>query len=292
VCGLDVVVPAATTPPTTTPALEIGCGLAIDPAGDELVVRDPIEIPDVRMLLDATERAALPTTGAGVSIWITLCYQERGIEPNRPVLPDACGASPDCLYGKTREQVCVKATTTPPSAETTCACCSPNAPGTCVLLARIDGLLAGTTAIVATAIHPEVRTRLAGAPGAAISEVSWTHGATFGVADAQSRLGMGANALGLVFAFSSPVIAGETSPQGLVDALLYKTSGAIVSVAGKLTWTLNAAGYATGVRFDSIAPQGVTPESGDRVAIELRGMRLRDTCGAALAMFESWFFVS
>src|SRR5215470_4464460 len=148
VCGLEVLVPPPATPPLPTPALQVSCGLAIDADGNELVVRDPIDIPDALALLPAAERAALPTTGNGVPVWITLCFQERGIEPNRPVLPDACGASPDCLFGRTREQVCVGATTTAPAADARCAsCCEPPPDDRCATLARIDGVLAGQTTV-------------------------------------------------------------------------------------------------------------------------------------------------
>src|SRR5882762_298022 len=85
VCGLGVVVPAAATPPATAAELQIDPGLALDSDGNELVVRAPIAIADVLALLSPADRASLPTTGNGVSVWLRLCYQERGIEPNRPV---------------------------------------------------------------------------------------------------------------------------------------------------------------------------------------------------------------
>src|SRR5580693_5334052 len=74
VCGLDVEVPAQTTPPSATAALQIDPGFALDPDGNELLVRHPIAIPDVLALLSAADRASLPTSGNGVSLWIEITY--------------------------------------------------------------------------------------------------------------------------------------------------------------------------------------------------------------------------
>jgi hypothetical protein len=283
VCGLEVLVPPPATPPVTTPALQVSCGLAIDRDGNELVVRDPIDIPDVTALLSAAERAALPTTGSGVSVWITLCYHERGIEPNRPVLPDACGAAADCLFGKTREQVCVGATTTAPIPDTRCAtCCEPPPDDRCVTLARIDAVLAGQSAVAASSIHNEARRMLGTHAATTVSGIGWTHGGSYGVADARRLLAIGANPLGLVFQFSAPVHVAETAPQGIVDAWLLKPSGAVVGVPGKLTWAPAPppapAGTALSVTFGSSAPAAVQPEPGDRVHVTLRSAFILDTC--------------
>ena len=269
--------------PLTTPALQVSCGLAIDSDGNELVVRDPIEIPDMLALLPAVERNALPATGSGVPLWITICFQERGIEPNRPVLPDACGGAAGCLYGRTREQVCVTATTKAPTADVRCAtCCEPPPDDRCVLLARIDGVLAGQTSVTASNIHNEVRRALGAHGGTTIDGIGWTHGGSYDVADAQGLLGIGAGAVGLTFRFSAPVWSSETAPQGIVDAWLLKESGAMVAVQGGLTWTAAPppapAGTALTVTFRSSAPAAVQPEPNDRVLITLRSAFVLDVC--------------
>jgi hypothetical protein len=281
VCGLEVVVPPPATPPAITPAVQVATGFAIDADGNELVVRYPIDIPDLTALLSAAERAALPATGSGVPVWITCCYQERGIEPNRPVLPDACGAAGDCLFGRTREQVCIGATTTAPAANPRCSvCCAPPADSSCLVLARIDGVLAGQTTIAASAIHNEVRKVLGLHPTTTINGIGWTQGGTYSVADAKTMLGMGGG--GLTFRFSGPVYESETTPQGIVDAWLLKSSGDVVYVQGGLSWTAAPppapAGTALSVTFQSSAPAAVQPESNDRVLITLRAAFLLDAC--------------
>jgi hypothetical protein len=283
VCGLEVRVPQPTTPPVTTAAIEVGPGLAIDPDGNELVVRDAISVPDLLAILSAAERAALPTSGAGVPVWIALRYHERGIEPSRPVLPDVCGAAADCVYGKTREQVCVAATTTAPVADTRCGtCCDAPPDDASVLLARIDGVLGNTTAIAPTSIHNEVRRTLGTRSPTAVTGITWTHGGSYTVADAESLLGFTASAVGLTFQFSAPVFASETTPQGIVDAWLIKTSGAIVSVPGALDWPAAPppapVGTALSVTFRGTAQTPVKPEPGDRVLITLRAAFVLDVC--------------
>ena len=280
VCGLVVVVPPPATPPGVIPELQVTGGLAIDGDGNELVVRHAIDIADVTALLSAAERAALPTAGNGVSVWITCCYQERGIEPNRPVLPDACGAAGDCLFGKTREQVCVRATTTPPAADPRCTtCCEPPADDGCVVLARIDNVLAGQTTIAAADIHNEVRRTLGTHTATVVNGIGWTHGGSYVVADAQRLLGIGAGSVGLAFHFSAPVNISETAPQGIVDAWLLKASGDMVCVQGGLTWTAAPPpGTALSVTFSSSAPAAVQPEPQDRVLVTLRAAFLLDVC--------------
>lgn len=277
VCGLEVDVPPAATPPATTPELQVECGLAIDAEGNELVVRDPIAIADVRELLTPAEKLALPTSGNGVSVWLTLCYLERGIEPNRPVLPDACGAASDCLYGRTREQVCVKATTTAPTADTRCACCATLPDNTCIVLARIDNVLSTTTTIAPAAIHDEVRRTIAPL-ATTIDSVDWAHGGTYTSAHVNDLLGIGANAPGLQLQFSGPVQIGETSPQGTVDVWLLRQNGDMKFVPGTLTWSGTAPpGMATTLTFKATA-SSVQIGSGDRVQVTVRSAVILDAC--------------
>ena len=283
VCGLEVRVPAPATPPLTTPVVEVSPGLAIDPEGNELVSAGPITVPDVLALLSAAERAALPSTGAGVPVWVALRYHERGIEPSRPVLPDACGAAADCLYGKTREQVCVTATTTAPVPDARCATCceSPPQDGS-VLLARIDGILAGQTAVAPDSIHNEVRRMLGTHAPTTVSGIGWTHGGSYSAADGERLLGLGANPLGLVFQFSGPVHPGETKPQGLVEAWVIKPSGTVVALTGALEWAAAPppapGGTALSVTFLTTGPPAATPEPEDRVLVTLRTAFVLDTC--------------
>jgi hypothetical protein len=271
VCGLDVEVPAPTTPPSTTASLQIDPGFALDPDGNELLVRHPIAIPDVLALLSPADRASLPTSGTGVSLWISIAYHERGIEPNRPVLPDACAASPACLFGKTREDVCVQATLTAPVIPTG-TCCSDAPHHGPIVLARIDGILSTTTAIDPKSIALGARTTLG--VGTTITGVSWQHGYTYTAADASTLLG---GSVGLVFQFSAPVYSGETSPQGTLEVLRITAAGAITAIPGALTWTAAASppNTATAVTFNpSAAP---TLASGDRIAITLRTATMLDS---------------
>lgn len=281
VCGLEVAPRPPATPPSTTPGLQLGCGLALDADGNELVVREPIDIPDLLALLSPVERAALPTTG-GVPVWITLRYAERGISPDRPVLADACGGPLDCAFGRTREQVCVQATTTAPTADGRCATCCEPPPEQLggLVLARIDGVVAGLTEILASDIHNDVRRALGQAPPTTITGINWTHGGSYVDADASRLLGLGVDPVGLSFRFSAPVTITETSPQGLIDAWLVRKTGAVLCLPGTLQWTLAPApaGMATAVTYTASVTGAPTPEVGDRVAITLRSAFLLDAC--------------
>ncbi len=279
VCGLEVIVP----PPGVTAQLQVTAGMAIDSDGNELVVRQTIDIPDLLALLSSSERAGLPASSPGVPVWITCSYQERGIEPNRPVLPDACGGADDCLFGRTREQACIAATTTAPPTDARCTtCCDAPQDDQPVVLARIDGVVAGQTVVAPGNIHNEARRVHGSRIATVVNGIGWTQGGSYTVADAENLLGMGANALGLSFQFSAPIYESETSPQGVVDAWLLKQNGAMVYVQGTLTWTAAPPpappGTATSVTFRSTAPAAVQPEPNDRVLITLRSAFLLDVC--------------
>src|SRR5437773_64987 len=117
--------------------VRILCGLAYDCEGDEIVVRRPHTIDLLAALSEDDRRRA---SAAGGSIYVSICYCAQPVDPTRPVLPDACGAAPDCTFGKLRDSYRVRVTVDAPAHDPRCEpCCSETCPDTCLLLARIDG---------------------------------------------------------------------------------------------------------------------------------------------------------
>jgi hypothetical protein len=281
VCGLGVELPPAATPPLTTPAVQVDPGLGLDPSGNELVVRDPIVIPDVTKLLTAAEQAGLSPNGS--TVWLLLCYQERGIEPTRPVMPDSCGGSGDCLYGMTREQVCVKATTTQPLPPTG-GCCDPPPDQTCLVLAQLDGVIAGQL-LTADQIETDVRT-LAGA-GTTITGAGWNHQATYQLADATTLMGdIVARTGGLRLQFSAPLLIDSfNDDRHVMDVVLLRpTTGDMIYVDGLVVPgppqtgdPANTTRLLTWFRNTKLPPPGTPmPQSGDRVFVTLRSPLILD----------------
>ena len=254
-------------------------GLALDVCGNELVVRNPIVIPDVTKLLTAAEQAALSPQGS--TVWLTLCYQERGIEPTRPVLPDACGGSGDCLYGMTREQVCVKATTTQPPTPTGGCCSEPPEPA-CLIIAQLDGVLANQP-LSATQIETDVRGMVG--TGTTIIGVGWQHGATYlPTPDVATLLGDSVAATGgLRVALSAPVFADSVDRNAVDVVLLRPATGEVLYVDGFTTADATTAGDPAGswravtFRRNTSLSAAPSPKSGDRVVVTVRAALLLDT---------------
>jgi hypothetical protein len=127
--------------------IRIGCGLALDCAGNELIVRRPLLV-DLAAKLGAADLERVKQQPQ--NIFVSLCYCAQPVDPARPALSDACGVTPECVYGKWRDAVLVQVSVDPPKPDERCeTCCEPCAEE-CLLLAEIVDFCPG---------HPLMGTR-------------------------------------------------------------------------------------------------------------------------------------
>src|SRR5262249_19589236 len=109
-------------------------------------------------------------------LYVSICFCEQPIDPTRPVITDACGASPGCVYGKVRESYRVIVTVDPPKPDQRCViCCEPCNERCCVLLAHVRDFRPGQE-IEPHHIHNEVRRPLSTYVPTVIKGISWRTG--------------------------------------------------------------------------------------------------------------------
>jgi hypothetical protein len=192
--------------------IRIKCGLALDCEGNELVVRQPLIVDLWRSLsLEDRKRAK----ASGQCLYVSLCYCEQPVDPVRPVLSDACGASPECLYGKLQDSIRVTVTIDPPKEDTRCETCCEPCIEPCLLLAKIDNFQLGMQ-VSAEQIHNDARRALSTYQFTTITGISWTHGAVYTQDEASHMLGTNEISEGLLVRFSRPVLT-STLVKGVVD---------------------------------------------------------------------------
>ena len=284
VCGLEVVAvpPADPCDPSPLPHTRvlIRCGLAYDCGGNELIVRRDLRV-DLNALLPS-----LPAHGetdkeddVAFTLWLSLAFCEQPADPSRPVLTDACGAAPDCVFGKLRDAVRVRVSLEPPPDESCDSCCSP-CTDPCVLLARIDGFVPGRP-LTAEQIHNEVRRPITPYLATRVEGVSWSHGAAYSPDEASELLA------GLKVRFTRPVRTASIH-RGVVDVWV------IEGGKGRHADVYNLDGELRDGEGNPIAPDptgemtaealifqentGETLQDGDRVLITVRTGFLLDRC--------------
>lgn len=254
------------------------CGLALDCEGNEMVVRRPVTI-DLEHCLCEADRKRL--AGEPGNLYISICYCEQATDPVRPVLPDFCGATPDCTYGRWRDSFRIKVSCEPPAADERCdSCCDPCA-DPCLLLAVILDFQPGRP-LQPQQIRNDVRRYLAVYESTKIAGISWTHGATYSQAEVKSVLGTDDPNGGLEILFSHEVRS-ETLRPGVVDIWVVAggpgNAGNIYHMDGEYM-DIPAEPYTNRVRYRQSS--GETLQSGDRVLIMVRGAFILDACCRAL----------
>jgi hypothetical protein len=260
-------------PPTR---ISIDCGFGIDCHGNELVMRRKCDFdPWPLVPAEARKQAGdLPVT-----LWISLCFCEQGIDPVRPVLNDLCGTVSECAYGKVRESVRVIVRLEPPEPDRRCETCCTECSGCCLLLARIECFRPGER-LEAGAIDNAVRRRLPQAhrPPTVIKGINWVHGARYPKPDGETILGTNDDAGGIVVQFSRPVLA-SSFRHGVLE--LWRIDGGpgrrgnITEIGGHFV-ELPASGTVTSVRYRQTDEGDLN--GGDRVLIQLRCAFILDEC--------------
>ena len=258
--------------------VRIECGLALDCEGNELVVRRPLLVDLVQRMSAADRQRVKEGTH---KLYVSLCYCEQPVDPARPVLSDACGVMPECVYGKLRDGVLVQVTVDPPEQDKRCETCCAPCREKCLLLAEIVGFCAGHP-LHKHQIHNEVRRTLSLYSPTTITGISWHTGHHYTPDQAQDLMGTGdrdePRGKGLEIQFSRPVLASTIRP-GVMDTwvieggrtrrgLVYRKDGEFVDKPTEGT-------------IDRIFYRDTTDEeleSGDRVVVILLTDFILDEC--------------
>jgi hypothetical protein len=253
--------------------LRIGAGLAIDPQGHELVVRQGIRI-DLRDHLSPEDRAKIERDGCG-TVWLSLCYEECGFERVTVPAMDACQIMPGCSDARIREGVRLKAGLEEPDANERCEPCCESSCETCVLLAAIE--VTDGRPLRPDDLDVSVRRPFGLYTPTVITGINWRHGGSYAAASARDLLGR-RNSGGLELRFSRKVHA-ETVTPGVMDVRILRGGR---GYAGGIQWIqggfLPPDGTGLVDRIHWRASTDETPQPDDRILIILRCDFILDAC--------------
>ncbi|MET0418456.1 MAG: hypothetical protein ABW022_20785 [Actinoplanes sp.] len=166
-------------------------GLGVDAHGNEIIVPADREIDLWHQLPPEERQSEHPPR----TIWIGIEYAEEAVEPTRTVFTSACGDTSDCEYGWTRETYRVRVTGRRPEPDRRCDSCgepgdhsAAGGANPVLWLARIDDL-DWRGGIEPEEIHMCIRRLFGRRVPTVITGISWRHGHTYSVAEAQEMLG-------------------------------------------------------------------------------------------------------
>jgi hypothetical protein len=268
--------PDARCYPKPSTRISIACGVGLDCHGNELVLRRPLTF-DPWSLLSAADRQH--AGGEPVTLYVSLCYCEQGIDPVRPVLNDPCGTMTECAYGKVRESVQVAVSLKPPAEDHRCETCCTTCGECCLLLARIACFRPGEP-LEEGAIHNEARRRLhvVNRPPTVITGINWVHGARYSEARGEDLLGTNDESRGLKIHFSRPVHV-SSFRRGVIELWRLEggggRSGYITEMRGHYVG-LPHSGTVRCVRYRQA--DGENLDGGDRILIQVRCAFILDEC--------------
>ncbi len=293
VCGLEVTptAPGKTdTPegrtsgdaapwPRCRPRVLVECGFALDPEGNELVVRDELCV-DLWDYLDDDDRARIRKDNPG-TLHLSLCYHEVPIEPTRPIFPESCGPARSRQYGKLRDAVCIRVTVDAPPEDARCGPCGTAGVESCEPLAKISNYHPDDPAAT-IAIDNSVRRPVGLYRHTRVAGTSWAHGGAYDFDQVDLLL-----QTFLRVKFTRAVRA-ETIRPGVFDVFLLGGGGSIQGDVKHLPGEvkpdfMDPAGNPHGLRYDFTGPRysGTRNErlsSDDRVLVVLRGAFVLDHC--------------
>jgi hypothetical protein len=202
-------------PPVTGPCARVTPGVALDCRGDEVVLRDSVELD----LWKALSREDQQRVESGHDrIWVSVCYCEQKVNPARPLYDDGCSLPADCTYIHIRETATVKVTVDRPRQPQRCQSCFGDCPDPCVALARITGFRPGQE-LEPGQIDNGARRMLARHQLTTISGISFVHGASYD-RDVATRILQD----GFEVRFSSKVRVDSLTDE-VVDILVYEGGG-------------------------------------------------------------------
>lgn len=258
-----------------TPRVVLECGLGLDCDGNEIVVQRPHAIDPWHWLSQDERKRA--TEEGGIDLYLSICYCEQPIDPVRPVLPDACGATPQCSHGKLRDAYTVHITSEAPPRDTHCDLCCTCCDQPCLLLAVLRGYSKG---LGAKSIDNSVRrlVETTAHPATTITGISWTHGATYSASDASEIIGAPDGTAGIQVNFSRPVQV-STLTDGVVDLWVIEGGRSKHSGMYWLEGAFESFGGASSVQSFRFRYQGdENLDPGDRLMVTIRCAFILDEC--------------
>lgn len=265
--------PAGDCTPAPTAQVTLEPGLALDCEGNQIIVARKYTFDPWTLLSDADRRRVLD--GQGVDLYLSLCYCEQGVDPVRPVLPNACGSTAECTYGKVRDAFRLTLSATAPALDARCESCCSCCEDACLPIAVLRGYRKGQPA---SAIDNSIRRLLSTYPATTITGISWTHGATYSAGEASDILGTPDKAPGLQINFSRPVLT-STLQDGVMD--LWVIEGGRTNKAGVFYLEGQFEDFGGAATVDSVrfTYQGdETLDPGDRVMVTIRCAFILDEC--------------
>jgi hypothetical protein len=258
--------------------LRLGCGLAIDPSGHEIVVASPTVI-ELDRLLDHEAWQRIERYGAA-DLWLSLCYAECRFEPVRPGALDECELTPGCRDARIREGWTLHLSLEPPPVDERCEYCCDGSCGTCVLLARIH--VRSGRGLRPEDVDASVRRPFGLYAPTVVTGINWRHGGTYTPAEAQALSGADDGAGAYEIRFSRPIRV-DTIVPGVVELLSFTggrgESGTVNHLAGEFVG-LPATGLTDRIRYRDVT--GERPQRGDRILLILRCDFLLDACCRAI----------
>jgi hypothetical protein len=259
--------------PVAGPCVRVTPGIALDCRGDEVVLRDSVEL-DLWRALSREDQKRIES--GHDRIWVSVCYCERKVDPARPLYDDGCSLPAECTYIHIRETVTVKVTVDRPKQPQRCESCFGDCPDPCVALARISGFHPGEE-LEPEQIDNRARRMLTRHQLTTITGISFVHGASYGRDLATQILQDG-----FEVRFSNKVRVDSLTDE-VVDILVYEGGG---GRAGNIytkpgTYKQFAADDYVD-RFVYRQRNDERLEHGDRVVIQVKADFILDECCRAV----------
>lgn len=260
-------------PPTH---IQVECGLALDCEGNEIIVPRPHQF-DPWQLLSETDRRRV-SDSQGIDLYLSICYCEQPVDPMRPVMPNACGSTPECNPGKLRDSFKLRLSTERPPPDEACETCCGVCTDHCLPIAVLHGYRRGhAPSAIDNSVRRVVASYTSTRPATTITGISWTHGATYSLADGNEIIGYGPGK-GIQVDFSRPVLR-STLKRGVIDFWVIEggrtRSAGVYYLEGRYE-ELGSDDTVTSVRYSYTGDESLS--HGDRLIVTIRCAFILDEC--------------
>ncbi len=254
--------------------VKVSCGVAIDCNGNDVILtRD--RVVDLWGLLKPAERDQLADS-AETTVYLSVCYEECGSEPTRPVALDSCATTAGCEMARIMEGARLTASLTKPAEDTRCDPCCTCCDDPCILLATIT--LAKDEPVTQDDIDNGARRRFGLYDPTVITGINWVNGTAYSRDVANDLLGWKDDDAGLVITFSRPVHVSTIIP-GTVEIMRITggggLSGVLAAMEGEFV-DLPDDGMVDRIRYRNTTGESVQEK--DRIMVIVRAPFLLDQC--------------
>lgn len=257
----------------------VSCGAAVDCNGRDLILHEEVTL-DLLDMLCGSDKGKLQDRGSG-TVYLSICYQEYGREPTRPLAMDSCATTNACRDARIAEGVRFVASLEPPAEDTRCEPCCSSCKEHCLHLASIAVDL--DQPLDEDEIDHSARRRFGLYDPTVITGISWRQGRTYSPDEANAILGTKDDAGGIEIAFSRPVRVDSLMP-GTIDLFRITggrgLAGAMIAMEGEFVDLPEDEEFVDRVRYRDAT--GETVQGGDRIMIIVRAPFILDACCRAV----------